>query len=133
MTIQIPMPGLLSDSNGSASDRDPATSHEHAPIEGRPTRDPSDVELDEPLAQYARRLWTELDRVSRYLRDQVAGGGDGPLLANATPLLITEEQWAKWREVYGSALSALAGPAGDHGYGEQEALLAYEHARPSNP
>jgi hypothetical protein len=131
MTIHIPMPSLLTDPNGSSSDRDPATSHEHAPIEGRPARDPSDVELEEPLARYARLLWAELDRVSHYLREQVAGGGDGPLLANATPLLVTEEQWTKWREVYGGALSVLAGPAGDNGYGAEEAQLAYQHRRPS--
>jgi hypothetical protein len=127
MTTSIPMPGLLTDRSGAASDRDPATSHEHAPIDDRPARDPSDVTLNEPVAVYARQLWTELDRVARYLREHVAGGGDGPLLANSTPLLATEEQWAQWREIYGATLSVLAGPAGDQGYGEQEAQLAYQH------
>jgi hypothetical protein len=131
MTTSIPMPGLLSDRFGSASDRDPATSHEHAPIDDRPARDPSDARVDEPVTVYARQLWTALDRLTRYLRDEVAGGGDGPLLANATPLLTTEEQWATWRELYGGALSVLVGPAGDQGYGEQEAQLVYQHARPS--
>jgi hypothetical protein len=128
MTTSIPMPGLLTDRSGAASDRDPATSHEHAPIDDRPARDPSDATLDEPVTRYARQLWTELDRLTRYLREEVGGGGDGPLLANATPLLTTDDQWTKWRELYGEALSVLAGPAGDGGYGEQEAQLVYQHA-----
>ncbi len=126
----IPVPGLLADGRGSASDRDPATSHEHAPIEDRPVRDPSDVERDEPVTAYARHLWHELDRVAHYLETQIArGGSNGPLVTQPTPLLSTEEQWAEWREVYASVLSALAGPAGDEGYGAQEAQLVYQHGR----
>jgi hypothetical protein len=128
MTTSIPMPGLLTDRVGAASDRDPATSHERAPIDDRPARDPSDTTVGEPVTAYARLLWTELDRLARYLREEVGGGGDGPLLAHATPLLTTEDQWTKWRELYGGALSVLAGPAGDGGYGEQEAQLVYQHA-----
>jgi hypothetical protein len=117
------MPALISDANGSASDRDPATSHEHAPIDDRPVRDPSGVDADEPVTVYARRLWTELEQVADYLRDQIARGGNGPLLN-------TDDQWQRWREVYGGVLSVLAGPHGDEGYGQQEAQVEFQN-RPS--
>lgn len=124
---KIPMPGLLSDARGSASDRDPATSHEHAPIEDRPARDPSDYEREDPLVAYARKLWLELDRVAHYLHDGVADAAGGPLLTDARPLLMTEEQWQRWRTVYSEVLSTLAGPGGDGGYGEQEAKLIHQN------
>jgi hypothetical protein len=123
----IPMPGLISDHAGTASDRDPATSHEHGPIEDRPVRDPSDVTHDEPVTAYARQLWLELDRVAGYLREQVARGGSAPVVAGPEPLLRTEDQWQQWRETYAGVLSVLAGPAGDQGYGRQEAQLEYQN------
>ncbi len=126
----IPMPGLIGDARGAASDRDPATSHEHAPIEDRPERDPSDVGTEEPVTAYARQLWLELDRVAHYLHNEVArGGSNGPLVTEPKPLLSSDEQWNRWREVYADVLSALAGPAGDQGYGEQEARRAAQDGR----
>ncbi len=126
----IPMPGVLGDEHGAASDRDPATSHEHAPIEDRPERDPSDVGTDEPVTAYARQLWLELDRVAHYLHTEVArGGSNGPLVTQAKPLLSTEDQWDRWREVYGDVLSTLAGPAGDQGFGDQEARRITQDGR----
>jgi hypothetical protein len=125
----IPMPGLLSDDMGSAADRDPATSHEHAPIEDRPERDPSGVGVDEPVTQYARQLWTELDGVARYLQEQVAHGGGGPVVADSSSLLTTDEQWQAWQAIYAKVLSVLAGPKGDQGYGSQQAQLEYQNRR----
>jgi hypothetical protein len=43
------MPGLISDPEAAYTDRDPATSHEHAPISDRPVRDPSAVAFDDPV------------------------------------------------------------------------------------
>ena len=122
------MPGLLADKNAPFSDSDPATSHEHGPTPGRGERDPSDAAIDDPVTRYGRQLWTELDKVARYLREEVARGGSGPLPAEIKPLLATEDQWQRWREVYARVLSILAGPAGDQGYGHQEALLEYQNS-----
>jgi hypothetical protein len=102
--VQIPMPSLLADGVDTPSDRDPATSAEAGPGVDRPAE-------NDRLAAYARQLWSELARVSQYLRDRVAGGGSGPLLAETTPLLTSNDQWLQWREVYARALSTLAGPA----------------------
>ncbi len=123
----IPMPTLIGDRRSAASDADPATSHEHGPIEDRPTNDPSNIGIDDPIAVYARQLWTELNAVRRYLREDVAHGGSGPVLADRQPLLTSDEEWAAWRTRYASVLSVLAGPAGDEGYGEQEAQLEYQN------
>lgn len=122
----IPMPGLLNDEHAASSDRDPATSHEHAPISDRPVRDPSHVLVDDPVTVYARQLWTVVDRLARYVRDDVAHGIGRPLLPDAPPVRSSDEQWRQWREHYAAALSILAGPAGDQGYGRQEATLEYE-------
>jgi hypothetical protein len=123
----IPMPTLIGERRPAASDHDPATSHEHGPIEGRPTNDPSNIDINDPVAVYARQLWTELDAVRRYLVEDVAHGGAGPLLARRQPLLTNEDEWAAWRVQYASVLGVLAGPAGDEGYGEQEAQLEYQN------
>jgi hypothetical protein len=125
------MPGLLADENAPFSDSDPATSHEGGPTPGRGVRDPSNAGIDDPVTMYGRQLWTELDNVARYLREEVARGGSGPLLSESKPLLGTEDQWQRWREVYARVLSILAGPAGDQGYGHQEALLEYQNGHQS--
>jgi hypothetical protein len=115
------MPSLLTAGVDTPSDRDPATSSEAGPgVDRRAEND--------RLAAYARQLWSELDRVSQYLRDQVAGGGSGPVLAETTPLLTSNDQWLQWREVYAQTLSTLAGPAGDQGYGAEQAQLLYQTA-----
>jgi hypothetical protein len=123
----IPMPGLIADDVSSASDRDPATSHEHAPIGDRPTRDPSNAEVDDPVTVYARQLWTQLDLAATYLRDHIARGDE------SGSALATDAQWDEWRETYARLLSILAGPAGDGGYGRQEATLEYQNGRASAP
>jgi hypothetical protein len=123
----IPMPGLLNDEHAANSDHDPATSHEHGPISDRPVRDPSQALIDDPVTVYARQLWTVVDRLARYLRDDVARAS-GSQLRSGTSLLATDEQWERWREHYATALSVLAGPAGDQGYGRQEATLEYQNS-----
>jgi hypothetical protein len=112
--VKFPMPGLLIDGGGAASDHDPATSHEHAPIEDRPVRDPSYAAVDDPVTEYGRQLWTELYEVAHYLRESTAS-------------LRTEAEWAEWRVLYARVLSVLAGPAGDQGFGEQEAQVAFQN------
>ena len=121
------MPGLLNDPTPTASDHDPATSHEHGPIEDRPERDPAGRALDDPVTEYARLLWTALDNVAGYLRDEIARGPSGPVLDDRPPALTTEEQWKQWRQCYASVLGVLAGPRGDQGYGDQEAQLEYQN------
>jgi hypothetical protein len=125
--IHIPMPLLISDARSAASDADPATSHEHGPIADRPVRDPSDAGIDDPVTVYARRLWTELDAIGQYLREGIARGG------TEHSLLTTDDAWAQWQERYAAVLSILAGPAGDQGYGQQEAQLEHQNRAPDEP
>jgi hypothetical protein len=122
--VDIPMPRLLTEGVDTPTDRDPSTSSEGKPGAGPPAE-------SERVAAYARQLWSELESVSRYLREQVASGGSGPVLADSTPLLTNDEQWLHWRQAYAQALSTLAGPAGDEGYGAEQAQLLYQnsHAR----
>ena len=112
--VKFPMPGLLIDGGGAASDHDPATSHEHVPIDDRPVRDPSNAGLDDPVTAYGRQLWIELNDVARYLHD-------------STGQLRTEQDWTEWKVRYARVLSVLAGPAGDQGFGEQEAQVAFQN------
>jgi hypothetical protein len=123
---QIPMPSLIADQIPVRSLRDPESGNESGPID-----DPPDVVSEDPpqdnVSVYARQLWTALDQVARYLLDQVARGGSGPVLAEAKPLLDTDDQWLRWSEMYAGVLSVLAGPHGDEGYGQQEARLEYQN------
>jgi hypothetical protein len=94
-------------------------------------RDPSRTLLDDPVTVYARQLWTVLERVARYLREDVAHGSGNWPQRDGQPLLATDEQWQRWRVHYAAALSVLAGPAGDQGYGKQEATLEYQNGSAS--
>jgi hypothetical protein len=123
----IPMPTILHDDAPSFSNRDPETSGDAGPIFGEAERGAAGPDVDEPISDYARQLWRTLNAVVRYLRDDVARGGAGPVLANKVPLLRTEAPWRAWMAVVAAALSTLAGPAGDEGYGEQEARLEYQN------
>jgi hypothetical protein len=123
----IPMPTILHDDAPWFSNRDPETSGDDGPVFGESERDAAKPDVDEPISDYARQLWRTLNAVVQYLRDDVARGGAGPLLANKVPLLKTEEQWQAWMVVVAPALSTLAGPAGDEGYGEQEVRLEYQN------
>jgi len=82
--------------------------------------------LDE-TAEYGRTLWEQLRRIADYLREEVARGG-----AAGQPLPRSEEQWQRWRACYAQALTALAGPRGDEGYGEQEAEVELRRNRPGS-
>jgi hypothetical protein len=123
----IPMPSLLSDAAPAFRNHDPQTSGEAGPIYSEAERAAAKADVDEPIADYARQLWHTLKATVRYLRDDVARGGSGPLLAERASMLKTDEQWQAWATICGSALSMLAGPAGDQGYGEQEARLEYQN------
>jgi hypothetical protein len=121
----IPMPGLLTDpERATLRNRDPERSGDAGPV-----YDDSDdgEDASDDVAAYARQLWVALDEGARYLLEQLARGGGGPLLAEHRPLLSTEEQWQQWCTVYADVLSVLAGPHGDQGYGEQEARLEYQN------
>jgi hypothetical protein len=121
----IPMPSLLTNPEPAvAGNRDPDRSGETGPIHDDAS---TDADIDDAVIRYAQQLWDSLDRIGEYLRDQVARGGSGPLLANTTPMLVTAEQWQHWSEVYAKALSVLAGPGGDQGHGEQQARLEYQN------
>jgi hypothetical protein len=122
---QIPMPSLLTDIRiGDRGSRDPERSGDAGPIDP----DPAARAERGRVVDYARELWSALDQVARYLVEQVARGGSGPVLAQPQPLLQTDEQWDQWRELYASVLSLLAGPLGDEGYGHQEARLEYQNS-----
>jgi hypothetical protein len=119
------MPSLIASQVPARSQRDPEAGNEWAPIDDAPaalSERPSDSEL----AAYARQLWQELDRLAHYLRDEIARGGSGPVLADSNPRLATDADWQQWQQMYAGALSTLAGPAGDQGYGEQEARKEYQ-------
>ena len=123
----IPMPSLLSDEAPAFSNHDPQTSGDAGPIYNDAERDAAKAAVDEPIAEYARQLWQTLNDAVRYLRNEVARGGSGPLLAGRASLLRSENQWQTWTSVCAASLSTLAGPAGDQGYGEQEARLEYQN------
>ena len=117
------MPGLLTDREPTYyGNRDPERSGDAGPV--------YDVEpepVNEALQAYAQQLWRTLDEVAHYLLDEVARGGSGPVLAERGSLLLTEDQWQGWSSAYAGTLGVLAGPAGDHGYGAQEAQLEYQN------
>ncbi len=112
----IPRPSVISDLVPSRSRRDPESGNESGPIEDAPDA-VSEQTPGEEVSAYARQLWRLLDSAARYLREDVA------------PELRGEDAWAAWRERYGAILSVMAGPAGDEGYGFQEARLAHQNAR----
>jgi hypothetical protein len=119
----IPMPTLLCDESPSRSNRDPETSGDAGPVYSEADTAAARSDVDEPLGDYARQLWRALDGAVRYLRDDVARGNRGGTSADQMPLLRTEEQWQAWMALCAAVLSTLAGPAGDEGYGVQEARL----------
>jgi hypothetical protein len=123
----IPMPGLLTDAAPAFSNRDPETSGDAGPIYDRPEGDAVNASGHDPVAEYARQLWRTLSEAVKYLRDDIARATSEPDTAGPTPLLGTDDQWGAWAAVYARALSVLAGPAGDEGYGEQEARLEYQN------
>lgn len=72
--------------------------------------------------EYGQVLWRELAETRRYLRDQIAGNGDGE--ATASPaLLVDDKTWREWATLYAEVCSALAGTSGDSGFGRSEATL----------
>ncbi len=77
--------------------------------------------------EYGQVLWRELAETRRYLRDQIAGNGDGE--ADASPALLGDDQsWREWAVRYADVCSALAGTSGDSGFGRSEAtLIARSH------
>lgn len=123
----IPMPSLLTDDAPAFSNHDPQTSGDAGPIYSDAERDAAKADVNEPIAEYTRQLWLTLNDSVRYMRDDLARGGSIPLSAERVPLLTTDDQWQTWMAVCASALSTLAGPAGDEGYGEQEARLEYQN------
>jgi hypothetical protein len=124
---QIPMPSVLADTRGGdTGNRDPERSGDAGPIHHEVSV-PTAGDADHAVSDYARTLWITLDEVARYLRDDLAhGGGTQPSADRSSPLR-TDEQWESWRATYASVLSVLAGPAGDEGYGEQEAQVEYQN------
>lgn len=74
--------------------------------------------------EYAQRLWHQLDDVRGYLRRCLP---DDPSRPDAhrfrtAPTGPDDEQgWQDWMSTYAEVTSALAGPRGDSGYGEEEA------------
>ncbi len=120
------MPSLIASQIPARSQRDPEAGNEWAPIDDAPAA-LSEQAPESAIAAYARQLWQEVDRLAAYLRDEIARGGSGPVLADSGPLLATDEDWQKWQQMYAGALSILAGPAGDQGYGEEAARLEYQN------
>ena len=68
---------------------------------------------------YGRTLWIELEEARRYLLDEVAGGEDGHHRA----MLTDSGAWQAWVDLFAQLSSALAGAAGDGGFGRSEARL----------
>jgi hypothetical protein len=124
--MQIPMPSVLTQDAPAFANRDPGTSGETGPIYDEAERDAAKASADEPITEYARELWSALDEVAEYLRDDLARGG-AARPGSAPSVLVTPDQWQEWAEVYAAILSVLAGPKGDEGYGEQEARLEYQN------
>jgi hypothetical protein len=110
-TPVFPLPALLTDGVGTPSDRDPKATSEGGPQHNRGTEDSADAGI---ITAYAQQLWGELSRVAQYLHD-------------LTPQVSTDEQWAQWRTTYADVLSVMAGPAGDQGFGAQEATRAFQN------
>ncbi len=80
-------------------------------------------------ADYGLTLWKQLEVVATYLREDIA---HARVSDERATLLQTEQQRRRWQQVYSEVLSALAGPGGDSGYGEQQARLEMQnHALPT--
>jgi len=123
----IPMPSLIADQVPARSLRDPESGNESGPIDD-PPEVVSEAEPADPVSEYARQIWRQLDRVARYLRDDIARHGSDPLLLKSSSLLGNDTQWQDWQNSYAAVLSVLAGPRGDAGYGAQEARLEYQNS-----
>jgi hypothetical protein len=125
----IPMPTVLTNSRPAFSNHDPQTSGDAGPTYSDAELAAAKPDIDSSITEYARELWRALDEVGQYLREELAHGGSGPVRANRRSVLTTDEQWREWCDVYAGVLSVLAGPAGDEGYGEQEARLEYQNRK----
>jgi hypothetical protein len=73
------------------------------------------------IAQYANQLWEVVQGVREYLYELAGEGGKPSPLRDAS-------DWEDWAETWARVTSALAGPAGDSGYGVGEAReIAQRH------
>lgn len=106
----IPKPDVLDPDRLTMPERDDMTVDDH--------RSRTDAALRElaRTCEYGEALREQLQRVREFL-------------AGAVPSSPHDDAaWNAWRAIYGSVVSAMAGPAGDNGFGYQEAVrIAQDH------
>ncbi len=90
-----------------------------------PTREELATDLRE-VCDYALQLWNELDATRHYLAESAPQNPrtvEGPPRTAARPTGPDDEDgWQRWAARYGSISTLLAGPNGDSGYGQEEAV-----------
>lgn len=111
--VPIPMPEVI----------DESTAPRHSNLDGSSSADELWAAVQElngsivKLRRYTVALWDELTVVADYLREDIARGVTG------SGVLVSDEDWSRWQGVYAHVLARLAGPHGDHGYGDSQATL----------
>ena len=108
--VEIPLPSAL----------DPQRGHLLSSVAGGSDEDRTDL-LQKSLgeaSEYGQQLWHTLDDIRHYLLDTAPT--DGRTAARPTGP-DDEAGWLAWQQAFGAVTSALAGPRGDSGFGEQEA------------
>jgi len=122
----IPQPSVLSPDQVIDDGRDDLTAEQY--------RDQA-RQLSQALqlsADYGRKLWDQLDQVRHYLQASLpAPGIDTGGAAPTGP--DDHEGWVRWMQVYSDVTSVLAGPQGDHDFGDREAQLEEQARRPGSP
>lgn len=90
-----------------------------------PTREELATDLRE-VCDYALQLWNELDATRHYLAESAPQNPrtvEGPPRTAARPTGPDDEDgWQRWAARYGGISTLLAGPNGDSGYGQEEAV-----------
>jgi hypothetical protein len=121
----ITMPELLNPDPGESTEGE-----QEAPPEERLRI--RDKQLHE-LREYGRALWQQLDTVRHYLAASLPPDPHTPnaaIRAGASPTGPDDESgWNNWISTYSGTITALAGPHGDSGYGQQEAQREASYRR----
>lgn len=117
--IEIPLPSTLDSqrghlaSSGSEEQRREAVQQAYA-----------------EATEYGRQLWHRLDEIRTYLLESAPTTGRSA----ARPTGPDDDAgWLAWQRAYADVTTVLAGPRGDSGFGEQEAVREVTQRRAARP
>ncbi|MGH8962187.1 MAG: hypothetical protein ACRDWT_13530 [Jatrophihabitantaceae bacterium] len=116
--MEFRCPDILDSGRGANSGQSGEPADAQSVQEVREALERTQAELNRTRS-YGRTLWIQLDETRRYLLEQVAGGED----ARHRSMLSSPDAWQSWVDAFAQVSSALAGTAGDGGFGRSEARL----------